>query len=119
VLSGRFTLSTYFKAVVTALLGFCLLWTFIAALVVLARNPPLWWFPLHGVVVLGALVTFVWLLKGMSRKDIAWLSTVIQDSLSHWFFVPGHHWRVAATTAFSSKRRRKKLRANVGCWGIS
>jgi hypothetical protein len=83
VLSGRFTLSWFAKALMTFWLGFCLFWTSLAALaVVLARDPHVWWFPLTGAVMFGVGVAVVWFLKWMSRNDIAWLSRVIQDSLS-------------------------------------
>lgn len=81
VLSGRFTLSWYMKALMTFWLGFCLFWTGLATLT-LFQDPPLWWFPLTGVAMFGAGLTVVWLLRWMSCNDIAWLSKVIQDSLS-------------------------------------
>jgi len=83
-LSGHFTLSPFFKLFMTLWLSVCPVWTSVAAVAVIARGDThLWWFPLFGVGAFGAGVTFVWLLKWMSRKDIAWLSRVIQDSLSH------------------------------------
>jgi hypothetical protein len=84
VLSGRFTLSPFFKLFMTLWLSFCPSWTIVAAVGVIARgDTSLWWFPLCGVGAFGAGVMFAWLLKWMSRNDVAWLSRVIQDSLFH------------------------------------
>jgi hypothetical protein len=84
VLSGRFTLSWGFKALMTSWLGFFLFWESLVVLGLLVRgDPPLWWFLFGGVGMFGAGLTIVWLLKWMSRKDVVWLSTLIRDSLSH------------------------------------
>jgi hypothetical protein len=83
VLSGVFALSDSFKALMTFWLGFFVLWTSLVILGLLIRgDPPLWWFLLGGVGMLGAGLTFVWLLKWMSRNDVVWLSRLIQDALS-------------------------------------
>ena len=84
VLSGRFTLSWGFKTLMTSWLGFFLFWESLVVVGLLVRgDPPLWWFLIGGVGMFGAGLTFVWLLKWMSRKDVVWLSTLIRDSLSH------------------------------------
>jgi hypothetical protein len=82
VLSGRFTLNWFTKAFLTFWLGFSLFWTILAAVTVLARDLSLWWFPLFGVMAIGVGLMFVWYLKWTSLTDIAWLSKLMQDSLS-------------------------------------
>jgi hypothetical protein len=83
VLFGHFTLHWSVKAFMTLWLGACLFWTSVAALTLAAaRDPRAWWLPLAGVAMLGFGVGLVWFCRWLARNDIAWLSSVIRDSLS-------------------------------------
>ena len=82
VLSGRFTMLWWVKAFMTFWFGFCLLWTALAILPLLARDPHTWWFPFAGVGMFAVGVAFVALCKRLARNDVPWLSKVIQDALS-------------------------------------
>jgi hypothetical protein len=82
VLSGQFTMLWGVKAFMTFWFGFCLLWTVLAILPLLARDPRTWWFPLAGLGMFAAGTAFLCFCKWISRKDIPWLSAVIQNALS-------------------------------------
>jgi hypothetical protein len=82
VLTGRFTMLWWVKAFMTFWFGFCILWTALAMLPLLARDPHTWWFPFAGAGMLAAVVAFVALCKRLSRNDVPWLSKVIEDALS-------------------------------------
>jgi hypothetical protein len=82
ILSGKFTMLWWVKAFMTFWLGFCLLWTAMAILPLLARDPRTWWFPFAGLGMFAAGTAFVWFCKWTSRKDIPWLSAVIWDALA-------------------------------------
>lgn len=82
VLTGRFTMLWWVKAFMTFWFGFCIFWTALAILPLLARDPHTWWFPFAGAGMFAVGVAFVALCKRLSRNDVPWLSRVIQDALS-------------------------------------
>jgi hypothetical protein len=82
VLSGRFTMLWWAKAFLTFWFGFCLLWTLLAILPLLARDPHTWWFPFAGIGMFGVGTALVRISKWFSRNDTLWLSRVIQGALS-------------------------------------
>ncbi len=82
VLTGRFAMHWSVKTFMTLWFGFCALWTVLAIVPLLMRDPSAWWFPLGGMGMFVAGVSFVAFGKWLARNDIPWLSKVIQDALS-------------------------------------
>jgi hypothetical protein len=62
-------------------LGFCALWTLLAAISAFAK-PEAWFFPLVGVGMFAAGVAFVRFCQWLARNDEAWLANVIRQALS-------------------------------------
>lgn len=86
VLTGVFTMHWWIKAFMTFWLGFCLLvWPILVTWLGLGsqwRDPSLWYLPLFGLVMFGFGVMTLWFFKWLSRKEIHWLSRVMEDALS-------------------------------------
>jgi hypothetical protein len=80
-LVGQFGLSFWTKAFMCLWLGFCLLWT-LGAAASIAYDPgaPIA-FPLAGLAMFGLGIAFVVGAKALSRDDVSWLSSTIQDAL--------------------------------------
>jgi hypothetical protein len=81
ILSGVFRMHRAVQIFMTFWFGFCLLWTVITTVAVLAnpQNPPLLPFFGLGMIVFG--VALVLIGKWLARNDIAWLSAVISKAL--------------------------------------
>jgi len=85
VLTGEFTMHWAVKLFMTFFLGFCLLWPILMTWLVLGsgwREPRLWYLPLFGFLMFGMGVLVLLFYKWLSRKDIRWLSRVMEDALS-------------------------------------
>ncbi|MCA9726437.1 MAG: hypothetical protein R3E12_14835 [Candidatus Eisenbacteria bacterium] len=82
VLVGRFGMHRWARAFMTVWLGFCAVWTTVAAGIVVVHDASVWWLPLAGLLMLTFGVTFVAFGKRLSRDDVPWLSRVIQSALS-------------------------------------
>lgn len=83
VLKGRFTMHWFIKAMLTYCFGFGLVWTALATYSRLASDRAgEWWLPLAGVAMLGVGFSLVWIGKYFARKDVAWLSGVINSALT-------------------------------------
>jgi hypothetical protein len=83
ILSGRFTMLWLVKAFMSFGFGFCLLWTTLAMKPLLQGDANAWWLPFPGVGMFMAGAVFVWICKGASRNDVAWLSRKIESALSN------------------------------------
>jgi hypothetical protein len=81
VLVGTFTMHWSVKAFMTLWLGFCALWTMLAASATF-NVPEQRFFPLFGLGMLAAGVAFLRLCRWLSRNDPAWLSSHIRHALS-------------------------------------
>lgn len=82
VLTGRFTMHWWVKALMTFWFGFCALWTGRAIMPLLTRDANAWWFSIAGAGMFAAGIAFVAFCKWLSRNDIPWLAKVIHDALS-------------------------------------
>jgi hypothetical protein len=80
-LVGRFGLSGWTKAFMCFWLGFCLLWTFGATVAVAYDSGAPKALPLAGLGMFGVGIAFVAGAKALSRDDVSWLSSAIQDAL--------------------------------------
>ena len=74
-------MSLYPKIFMSIWLGFITFWT-VLALASLIRDPTTWWSPFFGVGMFAAGIAFVWGAKWLARKDAAWLSALIHETLS-------------------------------------
>jgi hypothetical protein len=86
MLSGRFTVNWFMKALMTAWLGVCL-WAFLMGMlhpvVGPGTYPDVWLAPLVAVVALAMGATVLWAHRWSVRSDMRWLSGKIGDTLSH------------------------------------
>jgi hypothetical protein len=81
ILVGTFTMHWSVKVFMTFWLGFCALWTILAAPATF-NVPQQRLFPLIGVGMLAAGVAFLRICRWFSRSDPAWLSSHIRETLS-------------------------------------
>ena len=82
VLRGTFGLPWSVRAFVTLWLGFCALWTVLAAVAV-ASKPEKWFFPLAGIALIIAGYGIVRLGQWFARNDRQFLQRTIQEALLH------------------------------------
>ena len=81
VLKGRFSSAPFGKVFMTvwfAFLGFMTVFGFHAVLTGAVRD---WLFPLSTLGLFGGAVAVVWWCRRMARKDVAWLSELIERAL--------------------------------------
>jgi len=79
-LRGIFRMSAYTRFFMSVWLGFCVLWTLMAAVAALL-DPISWWFPFAGVGMFALGAGFTAVARHMSRADIGWLSEAIREKL--------------------------------------
>ena len=80
-LVGCFTMHPFAKVFMCFWLGFCLLWTALAAVFALFRAPDAWYFPLFGLAMFFAGLALIAVSKWFARNDVRWLSSVIATAL--------------------------------------
>jgi hypothetical protein len=80
VLSGKFTMHWSSKLFMSFWFSFCVFWTLAVTTAVVIGDAE-WWVPFMGVGLMCAGVGLVWLGKWFARNDVAWLSSVIRESL--------------------------------------
>jgi hypothetical protein len=80
-LVGRFGLNGWTKVFMCFWLGFCLIWTLGAAAAVAHDSGAPRALPLGGLGMFGMGIALVAGGKTLSREDISWLSSTIQDAL--------------------------------------
>jgi len=81
VLVGRFTMHWSVKLFVTVWLGFCVLWTVLAASAAIDQ-PKQWFVPFIGAGMFALGVAFVRLCQWFSRRDPIWLADFIRRALT-------------------------------------
>ena len=80
-LRGVFTMHWFVKLFMSVWLGFCVPWTLLSLLAVVAKPAELWFFPLAGIGMLLAGTALLAVGKWFARNDRSFLSRVITEAL--------------------------------------